>query len=725
MPGRPPPLLSPDWFRVAGLRPRLQPGIRTTPQTVRGQHWYVLTDPASGQHHRVNAAAQALLAGCDGRHSVDELWTRLVDSGRDDAPTQAEVIALLGQAFAAGLLHAQLPPDAQAVLQRRRGARRRQRQARLNPLAFRVPLADPDALLGRLAPAFGWLRAPGFTRWLMLLLPLALAVVLSQAADVAQALRGRFSAGAEGGLGRLALLMWLAYPLVKLLHELAHGIVIKLHGGAVHEAGLSLMMLNPVPYVDAASSAGFAGRGARVAVAAAGIVVEVLLAALALLLWRLAEPGLLQDALLAVATVAGVSTLLVNGNPLMRFDGYHVLCDAAGLPNLAVRSRLRWQLAAQALVLPGRHKARLAERLSPAPGEAAWLWLYAPLSWAWRGALLLALAAAVAAAYPAGGLLLLLLALWLSLGAPLLATLRWLAAAPELHGRRWRGALASAGAAALAALLLALPLPDRSSAPAVVWLPDDAILRAEVDGELLAYEREDGAQVQPGDLIARLDEPQLAADLATALSELAQHRIERLRHFGQDAKATGIAEDLMAQAQTRVDLLQQRRQALELRARSAGRLVIERERLPPGHHLARGEVLAHVLPPGAPLVRALVANDDIARVRERPGAVSVQLAHGDGQALPAATETAIPAASTRLPTAALGEAAGGSIATDPMDDQGLTAREPRFAVDLRLPGGTVALPGERARVVFRHGQAPLATLAGRWLRGAFLRHFER
>lgn len=723
MSGRPSPLLSPDWFRVAGLRPRLRPGITVTLQRVRGQTWYVLGDPASGRHHRVNAAAQALLAGCDGRASIDELWSTLVDSGRDDAPTQAEVITILGQAFGAGLLQAQLPPDVQALLERRRQVRRRQR-AHLNPLAFRVPLVDPDAWLERLAPAFGWLRHAAFLRLLALLLPLALAGLLWHSVDLAAELQGRLGAGGATD-HRLLLLMWLLYPPLKLVHELSHGIVVKLNGGAVHEAGISLLLLNPVPFVDASCSAGFASRRARIAVAGAGIVVEILIAAAAVALWRATEPGLLHDLALAVATVAGVSTLLVNGNPLMRYDGYHVLCELAGLPNLAIRSRLWWQNLLRAGLLPSAQRALLALRLSPAPGERPWLLAYAPLAWAWRSALLLTLAAALAPSYPTLGLALLAMALWLSLGAPLLASARWLAAAPEIQGRRLQGLLLGGGAAALAVLAaLLVPLPDRSRAPAVVWLPDDAVLRAEVDGELLAYERADGDAVQPGDRIARLDNPQLRAELAWARGELAQREIERLQHFGSDAKAVGLAEDGIAHARVRLQLLEHRVRATELRARSAGRLVIDPARLPPGRHLARGDVLAHVLPPGAPLVRALVANDDIARVRARPGEISVRLAHGDGRPRPARLETDVPAAVTALPTAALGEAAGGPIALDPRDERGLTPRAPRFQYDLRLPAGTVAAPGERAQVVFRHGEAPLSTLTGRWLRSAFLRHFE-
>jgi putative peptide zinc metalloprotease protein len=121
----------------------------------------------------------------------------------------------------------------------------------------------------------------------------------------------------------------------------------------------------------------------------------------------------------------------------------------------------------------------------------------------------------------------------------------------------------------------------------------------------------------------------------------------------------------------------------------------------------------------------LVRNDDIALVRAHPGQITVQLAHGDGQVLPATLVAAVPQASTRLPSAALGEQAGGPLPLDPADTEGLTTREPLFQFDLRLPAGSSAHVGARGQVQFHHGQANAATLAMRFVRRAFLRHFER
>ena len=128
-------------------------------------------------------------------------------------------------------------------------------------------------------------------------------------------------------------------------------------------------------------------------------------------------------------------------------------------------------------------------------------------------------------------------------------------------------------------------------------------------------------------------------------------------------------------------------------------------------------------PDGPPLVRALVSNDDIGSVRALSEQAIVALPQG-GPPINAQPELVVPQASAKLPSAALGEAAGGSIALDLTDKTGLTAREPRFRVDLRLPADVRAPIGARVLVTFDHGEASLVDLISAALRRGFLRHFD-
>src|SRR5690606_20540021 len=134
------------------------------------------------------------------------------------------------------------------------------------------------------------------------------------------------------------LLLWLTYPFFKILHELGHGLFTKVWGGQVNECGVVIVAGTPLPYVDASAATGFHTKRQRLMVSAAGMAVELFLAALALLLWVQLSDGFARSFLYNIIIIGSVSTLFFNGNPLMRFDGYHLLTDAFDLPNLATRA---------------------------------------------------------------------------------------------------------------------------------------------------------------------------------------------------------------------------------------------------------------------------------------------------------------------------------------------------------------------------------------------------
>ena len=125
------------------------------------------------------------------------------------------------------------------------------------------------------------------------------------------------------------------FPLIKALHELGHATAKRAGGGEVHDMGVMLLVLMPVPYVDASSANVLRSRWQRALIGAAGMLVELFVAALAFYVWLLVEPGLLRAVCFNVMLVAGVSTLIFNGNPLLRYDAYYILADLIELPNLA------------------------------------------------------------------------------------------------------------------------------------------------------------------------------------------------------------------------------------------------------------------------------------------------------------------------------------------------------------------------------------------------------
>ena len=326
-------LFSPSWYRVANLKPRIRAHTQIHRHEYRGKIWFLLQDHAANRSHRFTPAAHYFIGLMDGSRTVQEIWEATCAHLGDEAPTQEEIIRLLGQLHSADALLSDVTPDSLEVFRRYQQHQRMQWKRRLwTPLALRFPIFDPDRFLQRtmkyVAPLFSWF---GIILWLIVV---GTGVVLAAIhwTDLTKDVLDRILAP------RNLLLLWLVYPFVKAMHEFGHAYATKKWGGEVHEIGIMLLVLTPVPYVDASSSLGFRSKYKRMLVGAIGILTELFIGALALLIWLNIEPGGIRSVCYNIMLICGVSTVFFNGNPLLRFDGYYVFNDLIEVPNLGTRA---------------------------------------------------------------------------------------------------------------------------------------------------------------------------------------------------------------------------------------------------------------------------------------------------------------------------------------------------------------------------------------------------
>ena len=747
------PLLSEQWFRVADLRPRLNEGVAAERVLYRGSPWMVLASPDGSRRVRLNPAAWALVGRCDGRLALQVLWEILLRERQDDAPTQDEVILQVMHLYREGFLAFDRDPHFGAMAPLAAGAPRPTPAAPNSPLNWRLPLGNPQRWLDPLAPVgrlvFGKAGAVVFG----LLMVLGTLAALRQAGLVAD------FAGRWLNTPHVMLMTWVAFPVLKLLHETAHALAVCRFGGRVPQWGLTLMVFTPVPYVDASAADGFASRGRRFVVSAAGAMVELSIAALAILASTLLQAGLLRDLMLVVFVLGALTSLLVNANPLLRFDGYHALCDALQLPNLGSRSARHWQrLACRALGLPA------GPALQPAPGELRWWWGYAPASLACRVVLALGIVGWIGAHHFWAGIGVAVLFAWNIVGAPALRGLRFLWGltldAGQARRGRARGALALAG---LLALLLAVPVPDATLARGVVWLPDDAMLRAQAPGLVEEVLVRDGQAVHPGDAIVRLTNPTLQAESMEAEARLAALQVELHQAYAEDpAKAQRVTQDIEAAEAARART-EHRRQHLVVRADAAGVVNLPRAQDLPGRFVAQGTVVGTLVrhtrtepgaeprtvtrtpadtqaeapapmprpaPDGPPAatwqVRVALEAEQANAVDGRAGRIEVDLGAPGGTGIVATLARDARAATRELPSAALGDRYGGPIVTDPADPRGRTAARDVVLLSLELPAPADmerAPVGKRVWVRFDRGLQPLGWTLARRAQQSVLVHF--
>jgi putative peptide zinc metalloprotease protein len=709
-------LFSTYWYRVEKLKPVLRDATTISRHVYRGQPWYVLRNSLNGRNHRFNASAYALIGKMDGQRTVQEIWENAGKLSADAAPTQDEIIRLLGRLHDADLIQTDILPSTVDLFRQVQGQPANSLKQRIsNPFSLRFPLCDPDRFLER----WGFLSAPVFTRgvllvWLLIVLTALIAAVVHWP-DLTGSLSDKLF------LPSNLLLLWLIYPLVKIFHEFGHAFAVKKWNGEVHEMGIMLLALTPIPYIDATASASLPEKRRRIAVAAMGMMVELLLASLALFVWLNVETGLISALAYNVMLIGSVSTILFNGNPLLRYDGYYMLADLIEIPNLGQRSTRYLGYLAQRYLLG----IETAESPVTAPGEKGWFLVYGPISFCYRIAVLVGLIWLASSHFFFIGVV---IALWGTVTLLILPAVRSLARflnSPAVRNRRSRLIAVGGGAAlGLISLLFVFPMPLWTTTQGVVWLPEQSVIRAGADCEVVEVLAPVEETVAEDDPLLRGVDPFLESEI-----EVYQARLAELyaRYNAQPLHERVKRKMLTEEIELVKGDLQQAEESLEkllVRSPAQGNFVLIDARNLPGRFVKKGELLGYIVAEHRPTIRAVVSQTDIGLVRKRVSGVEVKLAEQPNRSLKARIKRIVPAAALELPSAALGTAGGGVVPIDTTDPDGLRALESLFQLDLSLPK-EVKDPhiGGRVYVRFEHGSMPLALQWYRSLRQLFLRKF--
>jgi len=710
-------LFSPSWYRVADLKPRIRAHTVIHRHAYRDRVWFILQDQAAGRSHRFTPAAHHFVGLMDGNRTVQELWDAAAQQLGDAAPTQEEVIRLLGQLHSADALLCDVPPDSQELFRRHQRHTAMEWKRRLwTPLALRFPLWDPDRFLDRTLPYTGWLF--GWIGALLWLAVVGTGVVMTAShwTELTKDVMDRLLAPQN-----LALL-WLVYPVVKALHELGHAYATKKFGGEVHEIGIMLLVLTPVPYVDATAAWGFRDKRQRMLVGAAGIAVELFLGSLALFVWLWAEAGAVRAIAYNVMLISGISTLLFNGNPLLRFDGYYVLADAIEIPNLGTRANRYLGYLFQRYALA----AKDADSPAETTGERVWMVVYGLAAFIYRCSILFVIIVFIAGKFFIIGILLAAWALGTQVFTPVAKSVSFLAKNPGLRRQRGR-AVGTSIAIALGVLVLVflVPAPSWTRAQGVIWVPEEAQVRAGTEGFIERLLVPVDSQVVRGQPLIVATDPFLLARVKVLEAQAKELAAQYDALIQIDRVQAQIVREELASVQANLARARERERDLTLRAGATGRLVVPNAADLPGRFVQKGTLVAYVVEPKELTARAAVSQDYIDLVRSRQRGAEVMVADWGAAPIRAEIRREVPGASKQLPSSALGSMGGGPFAVDPRDNQGVTAVGRVYQVELGLPADfRYSYLGARVFVRFNHGWEPLGVQAYRALKRLFLRVFN-
>jgi len=556
---------------------RARPDVRPAAVPMAGQTAYVLKDPLTLELFHLTAEEFFLWEKLRAAISLKALQRAFEAHFAPRRITPDELQHGVNQLHGMGLLVSAATGQGEQLRLRADRRRRSERwQSWMKMLSFRLGSIDATRIVDRLHRRLGWLFSPIAMAATLVVFAYAAWILLAHGHEVV----ARLPSLTEIAQPRYWWMWLLTIVVVKVLHELAHAVTCKHVGGRCHEIGVLLLAFIPCLYCDVSDVWRLPSKWRRIAVAAAGMGVELIIAALALVVWWHAEPGFLQTWCLSVVVVCSVGTLLVNASPLLRYDGYYILSDLVEVPNLAGRAQSllpgalrRWLLAEPATVDPlltARQQRGLAIYAVAARGYLTLVLLsifIVLLAWA-RPYRLENLVYTLGVVSVAGVLFPPLAGVWRVLRNP---ALRYRMRGPRIVA-------VGMGVLALLAAFFYWPMTRSIRGPAVCVPAEGKPVYAIAAGQL-HFALPAGSTVQAGDVLARLHD----ADSQLALArQRGEHAVRQVRYEQLDtlrAWNTALGDRLptaraaVADAAAQLAQLETRSEQLTVRARAAGVLI--------------------------------------------------------------------------------------------------------------------------------------------------------
>jgi putative peptide zinc metalloprotease protein len=468
-----------------------------------------------------------------------------------------------------------------------------------NPIVFRIPIWHPDKFLERTLPYVRWIGSKASITTFVIITLIGFYLVSRQVDQFFTTFEHFFN------LSGLAIYFGILF-FVKILHELGHAYAAKQLGCRVPVIGVAFLVGWPVFYTDTSDAWKIADRSKRLAIGSAGVGVELVVASLSLLLWSLSPEGVLKSAFFLLATTTWILSIVVNFNPLMRFDGYYLFSDWMRVPNLEKRSfeLARWQIRESIFGFGDK---------APEPVRR-WMIFFAFGVWVYRFFLFLGIALLLYQYFfRAVGVALFVLQIFLLLIRPTLREFEvWWSMRDRMHLNKFtiRSSLI------LCFVVGLVFIPWRTSVPAPALIEGRISEIYSPQAGRLQSNLIEGQSIKEGDTVFTLSSPSIDHEF-----EMVRARYDELRwtyaSLGFDtqmrSEATIIGSALRTQNQRLRSLFEQR-ELLDIKAPFDGTLVDVVPDISPGEWLPKGVRLATVVDRDDVRVSAYLLEEELSRV---------------------------------------------------------------------------------------------------------------
>lgn len=672
-------------------------------QEYNGAQCYLIEDEFNSRFFRIGLAEYYLISQLDGSTTLAQAVSQTAQMG-DQAISEQDAINIGKWLIDSGLATTDASRTSGRLLEAFGKSDHQKKMAKLNPVSPKFSLFNPDRLLSRLCPVIGWIFSfPMFIVWC--------AVVGTAIYQVASNWGG--IAGSQSLVFARDNWIWLglSWLLLKLIHEMAHGLACKRFGGVVRQCGLVLIVMIPLPFVDVTSSWRFPSKWLRIFVASAGMYVEIFLASVAAIVWSYSDVGLVRQYAFNFMLAGSVTTLLFNANPLMRFDGYYVLSDWLEMPNLGTHGQqwMKW--------VGKKYYLGLDEKKPGWPEGRGWIVAcYAVLALIWRIIICVGLTLAAESLLFGAGIVLALTAVLFWVVWPIVKLLKMVFISEQTKQRpsRIRFCLMTAALAMVFwTVHTQVPWYARVKAPAIVDYQESFEVRTPVGGFLAEIFVSPGQAVEQGQLLARLENVQVDADVKKLLIELESNDL-RMRQFRDRELLAAYDVEIKNREALNHRLAERRDQQmnLEIRAVDDGIVVADDLDSQLGTYLALGHRLCTIESDARKEVHAMVSQHDFELFQQRLGQPIEVHVWGSGPGyFQASLRDLNPRARVDVPHPAFSATSGGPLpvkyrrpsANESKSDELVELVDPRFFARIELSAGDSRRlkSGQPAMVSFR------------------------
>ncbi len=491
----------------------------------QGQVYWVVKEPIGLRYFRFQEEEFAVLNMLTEGVTLEEIKERFEDEFAPHKITYQDLQQFIGTLHRSGLVISDAPGQGQQLKKRRdERVRKETMQKFSNVLAIRFKGIDPQRILRILYP---------FTRWAFSPIALACFSVVGISALLLLGVqfdifRSRLPAFDQffgpKNWGYLIVVL----GVTKIVHEFGHGLLCHHYGGECHEMGVMFLVLTPCLYCNVSDSWMLPSKWQRAAIGAGGIYVELVMASIATFVWWFSEPGMLNHLALRVMFICSVSTVLFNGNPLLRFDGYYILSDILEIPNLRQKANkiLQTKMAELCLGLEMPDDPFLPQT------NQAMFGLYTVAAVAYRWFIFFSILFFLNQVFEPYGLkvigqVLAVMGLYGLIVQPLWQGAKFMHVPGRMDQVKWHRLYASIAIVATVIIgILILPLPKNVTC-AFQLVPGDASLVAvERPGKLVEVNVVPGDEVVAGEPIATLENSQLILERLQAWSALGKATVQ-------------------------------------------------------------------------------------------------------------------------------------------------------------------------------------------------------